>query len=59
MKTVKITVKKWYYVSWTPWTGEATYGNGFWTEAERDQFISRLKARSVQTWETEYLIEED
>ena len=51
------TLKKWYALSWTPWTGEANYSNGFWTEAERDQFISRLKARSVQTWENEYLIE--
>ena len=58
METVKITVKKWYYVSWTPWTGEATYGNSFETEKERNKFISRLKARSINTWENEYLIEE-
>lgn len=48
-----------YNVTWTPWRGEATYKNGFQTEAERDQFISRIKARSVQTWETEYLIDID
>ena len=53
------TIKTRYCVSWSPWEGEATYGNGFWTEAERYQFISRLKARSVQTWETEYLIDID
>lgn len=51
------TLKKWYAVSWSPWQGEATYSNGFWTEAERDQFIGGLKARSIQTWESEYLIE--
>ena len=56
MKTV-IKVKKWYYISWTPWTGEATYGNSFETEEERNEFISRIKARSIQTWEKEYLIE--
>ena len=49
------TLKKWYALSWS--TGEATYTNGFWTETERDQFMSRIKARSIQTWENEYLIE--
>lgn len=57
METVKIEVKKWYYVSWTPWTGEATYGNSFETETERNQFISRIKAKTIHTWEKEYLIE--
>jgi hypothetical protein len=53
------TIKTMYNVSWSPWQGEATYRNGFQTEAERDQFISRIKARSLQTWETEYLINVD
>ena len=52
-----ITVKKWYYVSWTPSTGEATYGNSFETEEKRSEFISRLKARTIHTWEKEHLIE--
>lgn len=52
-----ITVKKWYFVSWTPWTGEETYGNSFETEEKRSEFISRLKARTIHTWENEYLIE--
>ena len=52
-----ITTKKWYYVSWTPWTGEATYGNSFETEEKRSEFISRIKAKTIQTWENEYLIE--
>lgn len=53
------TMKTMYCVSWSPWRGEATYDNVFKTKAERDQFISRIKARSVQTWETEYLIDVD
>lgn len=61
MKKVKITVKKWYYVSWSTRTGEATYGNSFETEEERNQFINRIIkiSTSIQTWENEYLIEED
>ena len=53
------TIKTMYKVSWSPWQGEATYTNVFQTEAERDQFISRIKARSVQTWETKNLIDID
>ena len=61
MKTVKITTKKWYYVSWSPKTGEATYGKCFKTEEERNQFISKIIkiSTSIHTWENEYLIEED
>ena len=51
------TMKTMYSVSWSPWRGEATYSNGFWTEAERDQFITRLKARSIHTWENKYFVE--
>ena len=59
METIKITVKKWYYVSWSPRTGEATYGNCFKTEEERNQFIDRIKkiSISIHTWENEYLTE--
>ena len=59
METVKITTKKWYYISWSPKTGEATYGNCFETEEERNQFISRIIkiSLSIRTWENEYLIE--
>ena len=59
METVKIEVKKWYYISWSPRTGEATYGNCFKTEEERNQFIDRIKkiSTSIHTWENEYLIE--
>ena len=59
METVKITVKKWYYVSWSPRTGEATYGNCFETEEKRSEFISRISkiSISIHTWENEYLIE--
>ena len=59
MESVKITVKKWYYISWSPRTGEATYGNCFKTEEERNQFIDRIKkiSKSIHTWENEYLIE--
>ena len=61
METVKIKTKKWYYVSWSPRTGEATYGNCFETEEERDNFIDRIRkiSISIRTWENEYLIEED
>ena len=61
MESVKITVKKWYYVSWSPRTGEATYGNCFETEAERNQFIDRIKkiSKSIHIWENEYLTEEE
>ena len=54
-----IKAKKWYYVSWTPCTGEATYGNSFETEEKRSQFISRIKAKNIKMWEKEYLIEEE
>lgn len=59
METVKIIMKKWYYISWSTRTGEATYGNCFETEEERNQFIDRIKkiSTSIHTWENEYLIE--
>lgn len=61
MENVKIVVKKWYYVRWTPRTGGANYGNCFETEEERNQFIDRIKkiSTSIHLWENEYLIAED
>lgn len=61
METVKIKVEKWYYVRWTPRTGEASYGNCFRTEEERNQFIDRIKkiSTSIHIWENEYLTEEE
>lgn len=46
-----------YYVSWSPKTGEATYTRFFLSEAERAEYIRRVYAASVHTWESAYTVQ--
>lgn len=43
-----------YYLSWSPRTGESTYTRCFATAADRDHYAAMIDAKSVHTWETTY-----
>lgn len=45
---------RYYYVSWSPKTGEATYTKGFATAEEREKYIWLIGSKkSIQTWEAD------